>query len=253
MSQYLIKDEGDLRKYFIQIPNSIDDSDLTVYEFRLYVHLKRVAGDEGKCYQSTQTLAKSCMMSTAAVSRAKKRLAEKKLIEIAMRPGEHGGRDYHEITIVDIWDKNMASYSQKQQVTGSNLQVTTVPLASYPGAIKEEPIKNNKDKEEEDSKRPNIFAIYESNIGSITKIMADKLIQAEKDYSEEWITEAVSIAVTNNARKWSYIEAILKDWQTNGYKNDKRKPARANSKTSSEPAGFANLRKAAERWSGNNE
>jgi DnaD/phage-associated family protein len=112
---------------------------------------------------------------------------------------------------------------------------------------------DTEEEEEEDSKRPNIFAIYESNIGSITKIMADKLIQAEKDYSEEWITEAVSIAVANNARKWSYVEAILKDWQANGYKNDKRKPVKANSKSSTEPAGFANLRRAAERWSGNNE
>ena len=146
MSQYLIKDAGDPRKYFIQIPNMIDDSELTVYEFRLYVHLKRVAGDEGKCYQSTQTLAKACKMSTAAVSRAKKSLAAKNLITIEGKPGEHGGRDYHEITITDIWEKNISSYSQKQQVTPSNLQVLPQKLASYPGAIKEEPFKEEPNK-----------------------------------------------------------------------------------------------------------
>jgi len=35
-------------------------------------------------------------------------------------------------------------------------------------------------------------------------------------YSEEWITEAIDIAVVNNARSWRYIETILKSWKENG-------------------------------------
>jgi len=64
--------------------------------------------------------------------------------------------------------------------------------------------------------RPNIFQLYEENIGPLTPLMADRLKDAEQMYSEEWITEAIDIAVVNNARSWRYIETILKSWKENG-------------------------------------
>lgn len=73
-----------------------------------------------------------------------------------------------------------------------------------------------------DDKRSNIFTLYEKNIGIITPMMAETLKEAEKDYPPEWIREAIEIAVGNNARKWSYVSAILGRWSTNGY-DGKRK------------------------------
>ena len=67
--------------------------------------------------------------------------------------------------------------------------------------------------------QPNIFQLYESNIGIITPIMADILREAEKEYPYEWIEKAVTIAITRNARNWRYVEAILKRWQANGMDN----------------------------------
>jgi DnaD/phage-associated family protein len=64
--------------------------------------------------------------------------------------------------------------------------------------------------------RPNIFVLYEQNIGPLTPLIADRLKDAESDYPPEWIEEAIGIAVENNVRKWAYIEAILKRWQTEG-------------------------------------
>jgi DNA replication protein len=64
--------------------------------------------------------------------------------------------------------------------------------------------------------RPNIFTLYEQNIGPLTPLMAERLRDAEATYPEAWIEEAVSIAVENNVRKWRYIEAILEDWRTKG-------------------------------------
>jgi len=57
---------------------------------------------------------------------------------------------------------------------------------------------------------PNIFRLYEENIGPLTPLIADALKDAEKTYSPEWLAEAVEMAVKQNARKWSYIEAILR-------------------------------------------
>jgi DNA replication protein len=64
--------------------------------------------------------------------------------------------------------------------------------------------------------RPNIFSLYEQNIGALTPMMAEILRDAEKEYPAAWIGEAVRIAVEHNARSWKYIAAILQRWKTEG-------------------------------------
>ncbi|RLD11171.1 MAG: hypothetical protein DRI56_01475 [Chloroflexota bacterium] len=72
--------------------------------------------------------------------------------------------------------------------------------------------------------RPNIFQLYEENIGPLTPLIADALRDAESIYSATWIEEAIAIAVKNNVRKWNYIEAILHSWKEEGRyeRKDKR-------------------------------
>ncbi len=64
--------------------------------------------------------------------------------------------------------------------------------------------------------RPNIFVLYEQNIGALTPLLAERLQEAEEDYPPDWIEQAIRIAVANNVRKWRYIEAILENWKTKG-------------------------------------
>lgn len=64
--------------------------------------------------------------------------------------------------------------------------------------------------------RPNIFELYEQNIGLLTPLLAEKLEEAERDYPQDWIEEAFRIAVERNARNWRYIEAILERWEREG-------------------------------------
>jgi len=64
--------------------------------------------------------------------------------------------------------------------------------------------------------RPNVFKLYEENIGPLTPMIADMLKDAEETYSQEWIAEALEIAVKNNVRNWKYVEAILKRWKEKG-------------------------------------
>ena len=58
--------------------------------------------------------------------------------------------------------------------------------------------------------------LYEENIGPITPLAAEMLKDAEQEFPEEWLREAMQIAVANNVRKWKYIEAILKSWKEEG-------------------------------------
>jgi len=72
--------------------------------------------------------------------------------------------------------------------------------------------------------RPNVFKLYEENIGPLTPLIADALKEAEENYSPEWFEEAFIIAVKNNKRNWKYVEAILKRWKeegSHGQKNQK--------------------------------
>jgi len=66
------------------------------------------------------------------------------------------------------------------------------------------------------TERPNIFALYEDNIGLITPLMAEKLKEAEQLYPWDWIQEAFDLAVARNVRKWRYVESILERWATEG-------------------------------------
>ena len=64
--------------------------------------------------------------------------------------------------------------------------------------------------------KPNIYKLYEENIGPITPLMAEILKEDEKTYPASWIKDAIEIAVTRNARNWKYVQAILKRWQQEG-------------------------------------
>ena len=62
----------------------------------------------------------------------------------------------------------------------------------------------------------NIFELYEGHIGPLTPMIADTLREAEETYPADWIEEAIRLAVENNVRRWSYVEAILRRWQEEG-------------------------------------
>lgn len=76
--------------------------------------------------------------------------------------------------------------------------------------------------------RPNIFQLYEANIGPLTPMIADALRDAEKTYQASWIEEAFHIAVERNKRNLHYIEAILHRWQEEGRDDRKNQPDRFN-------------------------
>ncbi len=63
---------------------------------------------------------------------------------------------------------------------------------------------------------PNIFELYEENIGPITPMIAEILKEDEKTYPDSWIEQATEIAVTRNIRNWKYVQAILGRWQKEG-------------------------------------
>ncbi|HET7042583.1 MAG TPA: DnaD domain protein [Gemmatimonadales bacterium] len=64
--------------------------------------------------------------------------------------------------------------------------------------------------------RPNVFRLYEQNVGPLTPLIADHLVRALETWPVDWIEDAVAEAVAYNKRSWRYIQRILEGWQTQG-------------------------------------
>ena len=72
------------------------------------------------------------------------------------------------------------------------------------------------------AERPNVYALYEQNIGLLTPILAERLQDAEGRYPMEWIEDAFSEAVTNNKRNVALHRANTgNDGQSEGKESGK--------------------------------
>lgn len=69
--------------------------------------------------------------------------------------------------------------------------------------------------------RPTIYKLYEENIGPLTSLIGDDLAGLADDYTEEWVREALHIAVEREKRNLAYIKGILRRWRKEG-KRDER-------------------------------
>jgi len=75
---------------------------------------------------------------------------------------------------------------------------------------------------------PNVFVLYEQNIGMLTPMIAEELREAEQQYPEEWLRDAIREAVSLNKRSWRYIARILERWADEGRGDDARRPRAGN-------------------------
>ena len=63
---------------------------------------------------------------------------------------------------------------------------------------------------------PDIFTLYEQNIGMLTPMIADELRDAERLYQPDWIRDAIKEAALHNKRNIKYIATILQRWSIEG-------------------------------------
>ena len=68
----------------------------------------------------------------------------------------------------------------------------------------------------ETEEQPDLFTLYEQNIGMLTPIIAEELREAEKLYPESWIRDAIKEAVSLNKRNIRYIVRILERLSAEG-------------------------------------
>ncbi len=71
---------------------------------------------------------------------------------------------------------------------------------------------------------PDIFSLYEENIGLLTPMVAEELKELEILYPPSWFKEAVKEAVSLNKRSLRYIIRILESWAREGKGRGTHKP-----------------------------
>jgi len=151
--------------YRTEIPNIIDDLDLSPYDFRLYQKIKRTCGDDGKCWKSIPHLAEEANMSARQVMRCLDNLSKpqpllngRSPILVYQRYKENRSRDTHIIEIVDVWDLNDKLYKKEKKINPKNYTLKSgfkhdrqVMTNSQEGgdylAYKEDPYKNLEEEE----------------------------------------------------------------------------------------------------------
>ncbi len=89
-----------------------------------------------------------------------------------------------------------------EKVRNGEAEVRGLAVPPTPAAVREE--------------RPDIFTVYEQNIGILTPMIADELRDAAERYPEQWLRDAVKEAVLNNKRNIRYITRILETWSSEG-------------------------------------
>lgn len=216
MSTSVIQDNGSLHKYRTEIPNIIFELGLDSYALAVYMLFKKIAGDNGKCWASQETIAKMCGMGLSKLRETKKLLQQpfelldgSPLITVTKRP-DSGESDV--IVIVDIWDKNCSHIANKNKIKGAppnepppSVWQTPPPP---PGGGKEEPLKKNHKEEPSSSLSPPLPESKEE----FKRMMMKILPFANEDYEEAY-KRYLKMGSSRIQYPDLWFEAVIKDIQ----------------------------------------
>ena len=65
------------------------------------------------------------------------------------------------------------------------------------------------------------FQAYEENIGSLSPMIRESILNSLEDFTDEDITQAIRIAVENESRSWSFVAGVLRRWARDGIPHDR--------------------------------
>jgi len=119
---FQIEDLSSLHKYRTETPNIIFDMGLDPYEFSIYTHLKRIAGDHGSSKASNKYLAKVSCISIDKVKKVKKILVKRNLIICTVRQNKDKSFQPTLIQIIDWWPQNFEYFRTKKDERKNKLK-----------------------------------------------------------------------------------------------------------------------------------
>jgi DNA replication protein len=106
--------------------------------------------------------------------------------------------------------------SESERQAAEKIKSGKLTLGALKGGKGSETLPDDEPEEISPGEIPDIFTLYEENIGMLTPIIADGLKEAEAHYPKAWIAAAISEAALGNKRNWRYIMAVLEHWSAEG-------------------------------------
>lgn len=61
-----------------------------------------------------------------------------------------------------------------------------------------------------------VYSAYQNNIGLLTGVISEKIDADIKEYTAQWVIEAIEKATIQEKRSLGYVEGILKGWKRDG-------------------------------------
>jgi DnaD/phage-associated family protein len=172
---------------------------------------------DNTCWASQETIGETIGITRQSVCEHTKKLVESGYLEIINSPS---GSTIH------YKDTGKAGVSIR--ITGGVNDIDRGCKRNLQGGVNDIDTKIEFKDSKEDSKeevppqRPNIYTIYEKEVGGLTGMISEELDEIDKTYPG-WFEDAVREAKISSTRvNLKYIESILKRWKEEG-KNSRKK------------------------------
>lgn len=215
-------------RFSILQARAVEDKRISNAQFRTLAALGLFGDKEGWCFPKLKTLADILGKSRQAVNRDIMELAELGYVEIFHQYRADGGQQHNKYRL--IFDPKTPVNVTLTTPSTSDVDPPST-LEVYPPSTSEvdaltphvnDPIN---DPVVEEQPRPNIYGVYEREIGQLTPILADMLDEIDKDYPEGYFLDAVKEAKRSTTRvTLKYVEAILKRWKAEGKSSNHGEP-----------------------------
>ncbi len=131
---------------------------------------------------------------------------------------------YYENTGIYCIDTVSIPCSESESVSVSESVSESESESVSESESESEPQNNNDDNSSVDNEFGTLCTAYEKNIGVLTPMIAEEIKDSLDEYGLQNCVDAISEALKNNVRKWSYVNGILTSW-----KREDRFPSNGNS------------------------
>ncbi|WMM24077.1 helix-turn-helix domain-containing protein [Tissierella sp. MB52-C2] len=214
------------KAYYAIIPANVRyDKELAPNAKLLYGEITALCNEKGYCWANNSYFAELYNVSKATVSRWVSKLEELGYIKTKLIYHE-GTKSVKERRIYigsHPIDKNINRYEQNNQYPIDENIIDPI----------DENVKDNNTlfnnttnttEDGDDSFRKIVQAFEQNGFGTINMMTRDMLVGLVDNFTDEWVLEAIEVAVKSNARRLTYVEGILKKWKTEGKDVEKAKP-----------------------------
>lgn len=212
-------------------------ADLDVYALKVFIYIGlSINFETGTAFPGVRKIAKDTRMNKDTVAKAIEELEEKGFLQVSRRDG---ASNVYKPECYFAIGETVPSGRTPHEPSGLDAQLSGVlsdenAELSDGGRVKRaQPDKQEIKPEQQEAGRHPLFDVYETHLGALTTAIADWLIKAEKQYSFDWVVDALSVATKATPRPkfpHLYCGSILERWKREGKSELKKKgqPAAVN-------------------------